>query len=290
MADAEAARGAAEAAIGDQRDLVAHTLPIQRRRGAEHLAHARTALGPFIADDQHIAFLVLALVDAFEAFFFVVENARRADEAQILKAGHLHDGAIGSQIALQRNHAAGDGDRTAGLADDVLIFVELHLGQVLGHRPAGDGHHVAMQEAAVQQRLHHERNSAGFEQVLGDIPATRLEVADVRRLLEDFAHIEQVEINASLVRHGRQMQRRVGRTAGGGHRHGGILESLAGDDVARADFRGQQLHHLLARCGAERVTDFIGRRRAAAIGQRQADGFSHHRHGVGGVLAAARTG
>ena len=59
MADAEAARGAREAAVGDQRDLLADALAVERRRGRQHLAHAGAALGALVADDDDVAFLVL---------------------------------------------------------------------------------------------------------------------------------------------------------------------------------------------------------------------------------------
>src|SRR5206468_535869 len=52
MADAEAAGGAGEAAIGDERHLVAHALAVDGARGRQHLAHAGTAARPLIADDD----------------------------------------------------------------------------------------------------------------------------------------------------------------------------------------------------------------------------------------------
>ena len=168
--------------------------------------------------------------------------------------------------------------------------VPLHLGEVLGDGLAGDGHAVAVEVAALEQRLHHQRDAAGLEQVLGDVFSARLEVADVGRLAEDLADVEQVELDARLMRHRRQMQRRVGRAAGGGDGHRGILERLAGHDLARTELHLEQFHHLLAGSGAEGVADFVGRRGAAAIGQREADGLGDHGHGVGGVLAAARAG
>src|SRR6201747_35829 len=58
MPDTEAAGGAGKPAVGDQRDLAAHALPGQRRRGREHFAHAGTAARPLIADDHDLAFLV----------------------------------------------------------------------------------------------------------------------------------------------------------------------------------------------------------------------------------------
>ena len=77
MADAEAARGAGEAAVGDQRDLVAHALAVERGRGRQHLAHAGAALRALVADDEHVAFLVLARLDRGEGILLAVEAARR---------------------------------------------------------------------------------------------------------------------------------------------------------------------------------------------------------------------
>src|SRR5882724_9854957 len=82
MADAEAARRAREAAIGDQRHLAAHALAVERRSGGEHLAHAGAALGALVADDEHFAFLVVAILHRLEAGFLAVEAARGAAELE----------------------------------------------------------------------------------------------------------------------------------------------------------------------------------------------------------------
>ena len=58
MADAEAARAAGEAAVGDQRDLLADALAVERRGGRQHLAHAGAAARALVADDEDLAFLV----------------------------------------------------------------------------------------------------------------------------------------------------------------------------------------------------------------------------------------
>ena len=179
------------------------------------------------------------------------------------------------------------GDGTVGRADHVLVGVPLHRGQVLGHGAAGHGHAVAVQEAVVEERLHQERNAAGLEQVLGDIAPAGLQVGDVGRALEDLGHVEQVELDAALVGDGRQVQGGVGGAAGGGHHHGGVLERPAGDDVARADLLGDEVHDHLAGRHAEAVADLVGSGRAGRIGQREADRLGDGRHGVGGELRAA---
>src|SRR5580692_2110273 len=76
MADAETAGGAGKAAIGNQRDLAAHALSIKRGCGRQHFAHARSALGTLVADDQHVGFRVLPVLHRFEAGFLAVKAAR----------------------------------------------------------------------------------------------------------------------------------------------------------------------------------------------------------------------
>src|SRR3569832_1454219 len=95
MADAEAARCAREPPVGDERNLVAHALAVERRRGRQHFAHARAALGALVADDENLAFLIGTIVDRLEALLFGIEHACRADEALALEAGDLHDRTVG---------------------------------------------------------------------------------------------------------------------------------------------------------------------------------------------------
>src|ERR1043166_5501956 len=48
--DAEAARGTGEAPVGDERDLSVRALPVEGRRGRQHLAHAGAAARPLVSD------------------------------------------------------------------------------------------------------------------------------------------------------------------------------------------------------------------------------------------------
>ena len=97
-----------------------------------------------------------------------------------------------------------------------------------------------MKEAMVEQRLHQQRNAASFEHVFGDITAAGFQIRDIRCPFEDFGDIEQIEFDAAFVGDRRQMQRSIGRAAGGGDDSGGVLQRLAGDDVARADILDDQ--------------------------------------------------
>src|SRR4029077_16997297 len=72
MADAEAAGGTREAAIGNERNLVAHALAIDGRGRRQHLAHSGPAARSLVADHQHLAGLVLALAHGTEGILLAV--------------------------------------------------------------------------------------------------------------------------------------------------------------------------------------------------------------------------
>ena len=115
VADAEAAGGAREAAVGDERDLVAHALAVERGGGREHLAHAGAALGALVADDEHVAFLVARACRRTRST--PPRCRRRAPgrrSAEFFMPGDLHDRAVGREVAAQRDDAAGRRDRVGG--------------------------------------------------------------------------------------------------------------------------------------------------------------------------------
>src|SRR5260221_13426403 len=143
MTDAEAVRRAGEAAVGDQRHLLADALPVERRGRRQHLAHARPAARALVADHDYVAFLVAALVDCGERVLLAIEAERRPLEAQGLHAGDLHDRAARRQIALQRDEPSGRRQRLLCRADDILPGREFHARSVFGDRLARDGYAVA---------------------------------------------------------------------------------------------------------------------------------------------------
>jgi hypothetical protein len=140
----------------------------------------------------------------------------------------------GARVALEADHAAGARHRRRGAVDDILALRIFHAAQVLRDGLAGDGDAVAVQEAGVEQLLHHHLDAADAIEVGRGVLAARHQVADIGRLAEDLAHVLEVELDPRLVRDRRQVQARVGRAAGRGDDHGGVLERLARDDVARA--------------------------------------------------------
>ena len=99
-------RGAAEAAVGDQRHRFAESLADERSRDGQHFAHAGTALGSFVANHDHVAGLNFSLLHGFECRFLGIEYPRRSCVKNPLVTGKLHDAAFGSERAAQNREAA----------------------------------------------------------------------------------------------------------------------------------------------------------------------------------------
>src|SRR5215813_1233966 len=95
IADAHASRRTRETAIGDERDLFAHALPIDQRGDAEHLAHAGAADRPLIADDEHLARGIIAAAHGLDAMLFVLEHTRHTLKYKALQPRDLNDRAVG---------------------------------------------------------------------------------------------------------------------------------------------------------------------------------------------------
>ena len=101
MADADAAGGTREAAVGDERHLLPHLLAIDDRRHAEHLAHPRAADRAFVAHDQHLAGLVGTRLDGANAVLLALEDSGRPLMDEDREPGDLDQRAIGAEIAFE---------------------------------------------------------------------------------------------------------------------------------------------------------------------------------------------
>ena len=94
-----------------------------------------------------------------------------------------------------------------------------------------------MHEPGVEQRLHEHGEAAAAVDVVHDVLAERLEVADVRHLVADAVEVVERELDLGLARDGEQVQHDV-RGAAERHADGdGVLERLLGEDLAGRDAR-----------------------------------------------------
>ena len=72
----------------------------------------------------------------------------------------------GASDALEDREAAGGVDRPVELAQDLAVErLGVEVGEVLGHRLAGAGQHVAVQVAGVEQRAQQHRDAADAVEV-----------------------------------------------------------------------------------------------------------------------------
>src|SRR5207249_255414 len=108
----------------------------------------------------------------------------------------------------------------------------VEFGQVLGHRLAGHGQAIAVEEAGAEQLPHDDGHPADVVEVDHHVAPGRAGVGDVRHAAADPVEVVEGEVHPGLVGDGEQVEDGVGRAAHG-HRHGdGVLERLLGHDLA----------------------------------------------------------
>ena len=83
MANAESPRRPRESTIGNQGYLVTTTLTIDRGSGRQHLAHSGPAARPFVANDQHLAILIVLGLNGCEGLLLRIKNPRGALKTQL---------------------------------------------------------------------------------------------------------------------------------------------------------------------------------------------------------------
>ncbi len=175
-----------------------------------------------------------------------LEHARRAAVVTALVAGELDHAAVGGEVAAQDGQAAGRLDRVIERAHDLLALGFLGGVGDFARGLAGHGDRVGVQEAGLLQALHDERDPAGLVEVGSDVLAAGLERAQQRRARADAVEVVDRELDPHLGRHREQVQDAVRRAAAHGDDGDGVLEALAGDDLARAQAPAQ---HVRARAG-----------------------------------------
>ena len=122
VADHQAARGAREAPVGDERHGLPEPGADDGARDAEHLAHARPARRPLVADDEHVARL------------HAPPSARRSrtpprsrtpaparDCRRALGARELHDRPVRREVAAQRVQRAARLERRRGGGEHLAV-------------------------------------------------------------------------------------------------------------------------------------------------------------------------
>ena len=157
-------------------------------------------------------------------------------------AGQLDHAAFRREVAAQDGDAAARLERLVQGADHFLPGRFDRIGRFLGESAAGDGHGGAIHVVAFHQALGDYADAAGLIHVGGHEAAAGLEIDEDGSARADVVEIVDGERHFGLARHGQQVQHGVGGAAGGGHAGDGVLERLAGADVARADVLAHGVH------------------------------------------------
>ena len=93
---------------------------------------------------------------------------------------------------------------------------------------------AVVERPALDEALGEEARAAGVLVVLGGVLAAGGEVADEGGVLGDAVEVVHGEGDVELVRDGDEVEDGVGAAAGGGDGGDGVLDGLAGDDLAWA--------------------------------------------------------
>ena len=165
----------------------------------------------------------------------------------------------------------------------------LELLQVLGDRLARHGQAVAVQQAHVEQLLHHDGHPADAVQVAHDEAPRGPDVHQVGNPARDPVEVVERQLYVSLARDRQQVKDGVGRTRQRHRDRYGVLERLLRHDLARPDVHLHQASSGAARLPGGHLSPVVDRRRAGRAGQRHAEGLADGRHRVGRVHAGART-
>ena len=289
MADGCAAGRTGETAVGDERNRGIQLHAGQRGGRVEHLAHTRTALRAFVADDNNVTRHDLAVVNGGNCVFLAVEHACRTFVHHHFRCNcrTLDNTAVLCDVAPQNSDAAGLRIRILERTNDLGVLVDNAL-KVLADRLTGAGDERQVEEIALGQLLHDGRNAACHIKLLNVVRACRCEVTDIRHLAGQFVQGLKLERYARLVGDSQQVQNRVGRAADRHLAGQRVAECCRREDVARLDVLLDQLHDLHAGVLCQMNTGSRNRRGRAVARQRHADRFGQAVHRVCGVHACAR--
>ena len=182
VADHEAVGGAGEAAVGHERNGFAQARTLDGAGDVQHLAHARSALRPFPADDDDVVRLDPPRLHRRERVLFTIEHARRPAMQIPLLARDLRHAAVGGKVAAEDDEPSFGLDRIRQRADHLLPGRLARRARFLTDRAAGDGDLVGMQEPGFEQPLGDDRHATRLVHLGRRVAPPRLHVGEQGRL------------------------------------------------------------------------------------------------------------
>ncbi len=265
MPDGEPRGAAREAPVRQQRAGLSEAFGFEVAGRVQHLLHARSAAGAFVANYQYVAGADLVAQYCLYRCILAFENARRASKAQDagVNPGGFHDATFLGNVAEQDGQPAvfaigvfqaadatigavivhtGVARRLAerGLGRDARgpgLKKKLHLGigaahqvplrQRLAQTGAVDCGHVSVQQLGPLQLTEDTHHAAGPVHVFHVVVGGgRRHFAQVRHLPRQPVDVRHVEIDFPFLRSRQQVQHGIGRTAHGDVKAHGVFERL----------------------------------------------------------------
>ena len=239
---------AAEPSIGQQGNGCIETHAGDDGRRGQHLPHARSAFGTFIADDNNISGFDLSTQDGRNRVVFGVKDTGFALIDQHV-TGH---GRLLDHRTIRGQIPAKDGDSALlriGIIegpDDLFVQNSCRL-QIFTDRFTGDGHGFLIDDTQWTDPLHHRLNAAGCVKILDMMGACRRKFAEVGCFFAEGVKQIEIHLDACFVGNGRDVENGIGRAAEG-HIHGNrIFKGGKGGNIPRFDILFQKLHDFHAR-------------------------------------------
>ncbi len=189
-----------------------------------------------------------------------------------------------------RQHAVVEAFAGTVAPGDGAGLVEHRLGRVGGEAVAPDRLDVLVQEAGLEQLADHESHAAGGMEVIHVGEAVRIDARQKRHHVREIGEIVPGELDAGRLGHGDEMQRVIGRAAGG------VEADDAVDDHALVDDLADRRELVAERGDGERP---LGRQPGQLVAERraridegrarhmQAHDLHQHLVGVGGAVEGA---
>src|SRR6266446_1596064 len=149
-----AARAARESPIGNECHLFAKTHAHNIGSGSQHFLHARPTTRPFIANDDHITGLYLAIENTRASLLLRIEDACGTTMPHHGKghSGNFDDRAIGSEIAKEDGKPSTLTVRFIHRQNDLWVF-DLRVSNILSQRFERHGWTVEIERAGLARKF-----------------------------------------------------------------------------------------------------------------------------------------
>src|SRR5690606_8900511 len=174
-----------KAAIRDQRDARTQACAHDRRSRFQHFGHTGSALGPYVADHDHVTFLDFPALHTVDQFEFTIENPGRTLKTVAFLTGNLGNRSFRRQVPVEDLKVASRLYGAIEWPDDILRrkVDSRDIGQIFTKRLARHRQAISVEHAVVEQIFHHQRYATDLVKIFHEVFSAGLEVGQQWRLV-----------------------------------------------------------------------------------------------------------